>query len=332
MWFIIVLLWNMSIILSRDCFGNLQTDIEERLNNGNRTYLSRKRRYLVFPKGSSFQLVDGRGFFVYGNTAGMAWELPSTPVFLDKKYMKKEEPQTTTTMLPHLDHPVEYGHDDWQVPSIWDNGVSGDFPGWKSKADEGPVYSWNYDTKLHSFNNYRRPVNVDSLKGSAYNQPTSNGYQGPHQQKYWPKYHNENFWNNVNNRQRSKKTGYSSQKLQRSNDVARNFIIDTQHYHNIHRRTRRELYAKFEDFFTTFTTNGRTCLLKTICQINKSSEKKGTFWEELLKIVFKVKPEGFYKDEDLYDSAANSSHNCEEMYSECEGNVLNKLIRFDFDK
>ncbi|XP_066251439.1 uncharacterized protein [Euwallacea similis] len=329
--FIIVLLWNMSLILSRDSFANLQTDIEERLNNGNRTYLSRKRRYLVFPQGSSFQLVydlaypsvDGRGFFVYGNTASMAWELPSTPVFLDKKYMKKEEPQPTTTILPYLDHPVHHGHDDWLAPLSWDIGENGDFPGWKSKADEGPLYSWNYDTKLHS---------VDSFRGSTYNKPIFNGYQVPNQQKHRSKYHTQNFWNNVNNSQRRKKIGYSSPKLQRSHDVPRNSIIDMQHYHNIHRRTRRELYAKFEDFFTTFTSNGRTCLLKTICQISKSSKEKGTFWEELLKIVFKVKPEGFYKDEDLYDAAANSSHNCEEIYSDCEGDVLNKLIRFDFHK
>lgn len=59
----------------------------------------------------AYPSVDGIGLYVFGNTAGLAWELPSKPVFLDKKFQKKEEPEPTTTMLPHLEHPVEYEHD-----------------------------------------------------------------------------------------------------------------------------------------------------------------------------------------------------------------------------
>lgn len=58
----------------------------------------------------AYPSIDGIGFFVYGNTAALAWELPSTPVFLDKKYQKKEEPEEPTTMLPHLEHADHYEH------------------------------------------------------------------------------------------------------------------------------------------------------------------------------------------------------------------------------
>lgn len=56
----------------------------------------------------AYPSIDGIGFFVYGNTAGLAWELPSTPVFLDDKFKKKEEPEpTTTTELPHIEYPTD---------------------------------------------------------------------------------------------------------------------------------------------------------------------------------------------------------------------------------
>ncbi|KAL1506074.1 hypothetical protein ABEB36_005505 [Hypothenemus hampei] len=62
--------------------------------------LSRKRRYLVFPEGSSFQAVFDLTYpalaiqgnvFVFGHTAAMAWELPSKPIFLDKMKTTKDK-------------------------------------------------------------------------------------------------------------------------------------------------------------------------------------------------------------------------------------------------
>lgn len=45
-----------------------------------------------------------------------------------------------------------------------------------------------------------------------------------------------------------------------------------------------------------------------------------------IEIYFRVKPDDFYGDGDHYDKAANVTHNCDEMYPECEGNVISKVI------
>ncbi|KAH8414058.1 hypothetical protein KR222_003772, partial [Zaprionus bogoriensis] len=62
--------------------------VEAKLNDtSNRELLSRQRRYLVFPEGSSFQVVydeyicvvDFTNYLVLGVTVALAWELPSKP-------------------------------------------------------------------------------------------------------------------------------------------------------------------------------------------------------------------------------------------------------------
>ncbi|XP_062124795.1 uncharacterized protein LOC133837897 [Drosophila sulfurigaster albostrigata] len=76
-----------------DVSSDFEQLIEARLNksaSGTRqteVLLSRKRRYLVFPEGSSFQMVfdeiicvvDYTNYLVLGVTVALAWELPSKP-------------------------------------------------------------------------------------------------------------------------------------------------------------------------------------------------------------------------------------------------------------
>ncbi|XP_039493958.1 uncharacterized protein LOC120453352 [Drosophila santomea] len=78
--------------------GSLEQLIEMRLNesasasvqnsqSASQELLSRKRRYLVFPEGSSFQMVydeivgivDHTNYLILGITVALAWELPSKP-------------------------------------------------------------------------------------------------------------------------------------------------------------------------------------------------------------------------------------------------------------
>ncbi|CAG9857952.1 unnamed protein product [Phyllotreta striolata] len=78
--------------------------------------LSRRRRYLTFPSGSSLQLVycltvpsvGVGGIFTIGITAALAWELPSDPQQIFQIFGKKRITSTTqapeTTLPPHEDH------------------------------------------------------------------------------------------------------------------------------------------------------------------------------------------------------------------------------------
>lgn len=106
----------------------------------NKVVKSRKRRYLVFPEGASFQVgkqplfLDHilqnnalNKFLVYdltypaialqgnlitfGNTAAMAWELPTQPIFLNETKFRDDKTETTTVKFNSvfIDHLPETG-------------------------------------------------------------------------------------------------------------------------------------------------------------------------------------------------------------------------------
>ncbi|XP_076260121.1 uncharacterized protein LOC143196340 [Rhynchophorus ferrugineus] len=125
----------------------------------NRTVLSRKRRYLIFPEGSSFQVVFdltypsvGMGnLFVFGNTAAMAWELPSTPSFLDDIYRRQNESESSDTKESKStdDNRKEDTHN-WHVPYPEDNGQTWQGDSFSYEPDFGPVVSY-----VNDYDNYK---------------------------------------------------------------------------------------------------------------------------------------------------------------------------------
>uniref|UniRef100_A0AAR5QH26 Uncharacterized protein n=1 Tax=Dendroctonus ponderosae TaxID=77166 RepID=A0AAR5QH26_DENPD len=312
--------------------GDLQSDIDVELRRQNGTSLLRKRRYLVFPEGSSFQVVydlaypsiDGIGFFVYGNTAALAWELPSTPVFLDKKFQKKEEPEEPTTMLPHLEHPDHY-EDDWQPPESWEYKHKSDY-GWQSKAGSATNLDLRHNARLGY--EARRPVNSYSSPFQSYSRDAQYQHQADYSgasgtRSYSYKNNPKNFWDrqsfyNQRNMIYRPKTQQSYQ--------SRMEYLDRQLHNNIHRRTRRDLYGKLQELFSTLMTDGKSCVLKIICQVHQTPEEKGSFVAELLKTIFKVKPNDEQVNEDQYDQAARLEHDCDDLYPKCKGNALDQLM------
>ncbi|KAH8294289.1 hypothetical protein KR054_010489 [Drosophila jambulina] len=86
-----------SLNINKEDSSSLEQLIEMRLNESassssvqgrqSEELLSRKRRYLVFPEGSSFQMVydeivgvvDHTNYLILGITVALAWELPSKP-------------------------------------------------------------------------------------------------------------------------------------------------------------------------------------------------------------------------------------------------------------
>ncbi|CAG9772593.1 unnamed protein product [Ceutorhynchus assimilis] len=275
------------IILTKTDYlkANLQDDINSKLKKGKSTTLSRQRRYLTFPEGSSFQVVfdftvpsvaiEGN-VFTFGNTAAMAWELPSKPITFDGKRKDDEKPEITTSepIPEYLDHDPATDPK-WAPPMVWDYS---DNLNWATDTDR--VYS----------NPYQHQQFHDNYNGYYNNNPSR-------------------FWS---------RTNYGRSMSQPAPLKSKSYATEA---HHIHRRSKRELYKRVEKLLTAMTRDGKVCVLKAICQVHKLPEEKGTMWEEIVKAIFKSRYDK-YPEEDHYDKAANENHDCDEMYPSCDGHVL----------
>ncbi|KAJ8921331.1 hypothetical protein NQ315_002945 [Exocentrus adspersus] len=327
------------VVLIEISHQTLEEDIREKINNSNGTEksLSRKRRYLVFPTGSSLQLVYcltvpsvGMGqIFTLGHTAALAWELPDKPEFiLDLKNKKNptttEAPETTLPHL-HLDHDYEDFHqydtpiERFDKPSKYFSG------GWSSQYNKqrpGAVnnrktyYDPFFINQPHSSVLGYSPVKAMSNQG-AYGWAKTNSITGA-----------------------NKKAGYRGSSRpspityplasidRRKNEKKPVTTYIHPVYHQHYRRTRRDLYGKIENLFTALSKDGKACLLKAICEVSQVAHRKGTFMEEIIKAVFRIKPHDDYPDEDDYDKAANRRHNCTEQYPTCDGSIWSSMLSY----
>ncbi|XP_066251440.1 uncharacterized protein [Euwallacea similis] len=259
----------------------------------NQTVLSRRRRFLVFPEGSSLQVVFDLTYpaealegnlITFGNTATLGWELPSTPIFLDEKFKKKEGTVGTTTAEIVHDH-----YEEMHRPE-----PSWDYSGWNS-GNHRNYYAAQPSMRFYPYNR------------TQYNDQIMNYY---HQMV------GSNFWNHMHY------PGYLPHSTHQQTGKRYKRTV-AQH---IQRRSRREVFKRVEKLLSSLSKDGKSCVLKTICQVKKLLSKKGTFWEEIIKAIFRSKFD-LNPDEDHYDKAFNENHDCEQMYPTCEGHVLSKLFR-----
>ncbi|KAL3288934.1 hypothetical protein HHI36_003378 [Cryptolaemus montrouzieri] len=242
--------------------------------------LSRKRRYLTFPEGSSLQLVYcltmpslGMGrIFTIGSTAAMAWELPHEPmIFLDKKKKK---------ISHRIDADLESG-----LPMYYRNASKNEY-----KNDYSSPYVRRYhrkgfydttleDSKYFNFNGYDRNV-----------KPYANyGYiSGGHPTKF------------------------------------HHFVQPE--FRQVYRRTRRDLYGKLQKLLNALSRDGRACILKIICEVSKVASRKGSFMEEIVKVLFRIKTHHNMENEDEYDTAFNRNHNCTELYESCPESLFGTIF------
>ncbi|XP_044757022.1 uncharacterized protein LOC123315408 isoform X2 [Coccinella septempunctata] len=92
--------------------------------------------------------------------------------------------------------------------------------------------------------------------------------------------------------------------------------VESEHWH-IYRRSRRSLYEKLEKFLNALNKDGQACILKMICEVSQIADRKGNFMEEIIKVIFRIKTHNT-ANEDIYDAAANESHNCKKRYESCQ--------------
>ncbi|XP_059062241.1 uncharacterized protein LOC131855045 [Achroia grisella] len=116
--FLILLLLFEIVVSEATCLnGNCTINSEE----SETKVLSRRKRYLIFPDGSSFQLVlcvqtsaiiPIGDIFLYGNTAALAWSLPTDPQFIymlkkfDKEALRRGDVANSVNYLDENGHVV----------------------------------------------------------------------------------------------------------------------------------------------------------------------------------------------------------------------------------
>ncbi|XP_021933993.1 uncharacterized protein LOC110836749 [Zootermopsis nevadensis] len=93
----------------------------------------------------------------------------------------------------------------------------------------------------------------------------------------------------------------------------------------VHRRHRRELYAKLEPILTTMGLDGRQCVLRALCESGRRRPEKGTFLQEILYSVFTFPPSTepeFEESYQIYDRAHRETHNCSALFPTCPTSLL----------
>ncbi|XP_044258509.1 uncharacterized protein LOC123007335 [Tribolium madens] len=281
----------LAIFAIKATLQTLQNDIIARLNDTDKT-LSRKRRYLIFPEGSSLQLVYcftmpsvGVGqIFTVGSTVALAWELPHDP------FVPFRRP---SELLHRVDKPEKQTSGGWELQN--------------TKSPTSVTYK----------KTYYNPFLINKPPGVGYS--TIKGFvpMTPVEAKKKTYYRKTNQYRTI---QQNKKKVY--------NEPVTTYLHPV--YHKIYRRTRRDLYAKIEKLFTGLSRDGKACLLKAVCEVSKATTERGTFLEELIKVIFRVRhhqDEG-HQERDEYDLAANKQHNCTEMYPTCEHSIWNGMFSF----
>ncbi|CAK1542049.1 unnamed protein product [Leptosia nina] len=223
--------------------------LEDNSTQADTKVLSRKKRFLIFPEGTSFQLVFCVTYpalvtigdiFLWGNTAALAFELPQDPY---SPFNHKADPLHRRMDTKH----IYYTDEDGKI-----------------------IYKHEYK---------RKPLVNPAFAKRSINQVDR---QRMHLSRQRPTFEDSN-------------------------------TID------YHRSSRMELYEKIELMLQGLGSNGRECLLKTLCMYRATHHyPQGGFMQEILRSVFtlpKSPTEGDYYQE--YEDDLFSSGNCEEMYPDC---------------
>ncbi|GJQ74283.1 hypothetical protein Trydic_g19180 [Trypoxylus dichotomus] len=242
--------------------------------------LSRKKRYLIFPDGTSLQLVycftipvpNYIYIWTYGFTVSIAWLLPTDPEDILKFKRKKPEERVdkpTTSLVKYVESVNKVANKNkYSYPNFAQTYM--------------PFYPHN-----NYHNTWSRPYyQQNNRKTYTYNRTKDQRYRVPTNGKIV--YHQHE---------------YHKHPL----------------YTKLHRISRRDLYFKLEEFFIAQKKDGKACLLKAICEVSKAADddRKGSFMDEIIKSVFRNKFSEEDEERDEYDNAANKEHNCDEMYPTC---------------
>ncbi|XP_049547915.1 uncharacterized protein LOC125959149 [Anopheles darlingi] len=314
--------------------------------------LSRKRRYLTFPEGSSFQVVYDQTIpmigverlFTIGITVALAYELPSI-TFDQIEQMIEENANEGSAASAKVDLNAN------QTVLI------------DSRPDRKNILSYSYATPNQSPSMGYGGGGGGSGSGGRINYYTNNNYDNGNRRydKYDQRYGNQrqpvpSRWEQFVSSELARRPPYPTDGS--GNDFGslvnrylsswirrhppnypiakkrfypvfgkRSIREDTapldRHFLRQHRTTRHALYERIESFLTAKGKHGHHCVLRALCESGQrqNDTEPDTFLKEILRAIFSLpathEEPGHHKHR-LYDEAHAHRGNCAETYSYCE--------------
>ncbi|XP_041766406.1 uncharacterized protein LOC121590636 [Anopheles merus] len=292
--------------------------------------LSRKRRFLTFPEGSSFQVVYDQTIpmigverlFTIGITVALAYELPSI-TFNQIEEMLRENGAYDKLDLNANNTILDDGSKPSSTPArknIFDyyyqtpGRPAGNVPGrinYYTAPDRRYDTLDRYGQRLPSWdrfvsNRLPHPPYADSA-GNDFGSIVNRYLQG------WIRRHPPNY-------PMAKKRFYP---VFGKRSIREDTAPLDRHFLNHHRTTRHTLYEQIEQFLTAKGKHGHHCVLRALCESGqrKDDTEPDTFLKEILRAIFSLpathEPPAQHKHR-LYDEAHAHAGNCSETYSYCE--------------
>ncbi|XP_050079281.1 uncharacterized protein LOC126567091 [Anopheles maculipalpis] len=301
--------------------------------------LSRKRRFLTFPEGSSFQVVYDQTIpmigverlFTIGITVALAYELPS--ITFNQIEQMLEENAADGNILPKVDQnanntvlvdskssvtPARKNIFSYYYQTPQQAGQSGGVGGPMSRINYYTAPDRRYDNfdrygqRLPQWNQY---IGSNRFPQPPYADPTRNDF-GSIVNRYlqgWIRRHPPNY-------PIGKKRFYP---VFGKRSIREDTSPLDRHFLNQHRVTRHALYERIEKFLTAKGKHGHHCVLRALCESGQRSNdtEPDTFLKEILRAIFSLPSTHetpTHHKHRIYDEAHAHAGNCSETYSYCE--------------
>ncbi|XP_053671744.1 uncharacterized protein LOC128721956 [Anopheles nili] len=302
--------------------------------------LSRKRRFLTFPEGSSFQVVYDQTIpmigverlFTIGITVALAYELPSITLnqieqmlqenAADGYIFPKVDANANETVLvdttPARKNIFSYYY---QTPRPSRPSVSGSGGG-ASRIN----YYTAPDRRYDLYDRYgQRPttqwdrfVSNGLLRPPPYANPSRNDFTSLINRyvQGWVRRHPPNYPMN-------KKRFYP---VFGKRSIREDTAPLDRHFLNHHRVTRHALYERIEKFLSAKGKHGHHCVLRALCESGqrRNDSEPDTFLKEILRAIFSLPSTHETPTQHkhrLYDEAHAHTGNCTDTYSYCEDSI-----------
>ncbi|XP_055694946.1 uncharacterized protein LOC129796853 [Lutzomyia longipalpis] len=260
--------------------------------------ISRKRRYLVFPPGSTILCtLSVVKAFMFTSPRGhnMVMEVDFYYPLPDKViHHRKENPKPveTTTQKPIVaSPPVE-------------------------------LLDFHHDDDLHNFPHYHDEVLTSHRKNdlgvylSKYNYP-----------KFNKKYFNQkiNQKNYINPLYKSK---FRNKMRKRRDEMKESLDVIGNHEHKGH-RDRRDFYRSIEKFIdeNDVGLDGRSCVLRTICEVQLWLMPKGvSLFHDIIRLLFSLPSNSHHIDHYKEAMSSDEYNNCQVYEKKCPISILSFIL------
>ncbi|GAB0091551.1 hypothetical protein DMENIID0001_064060 [Sergentomyia squamirostris] len=292
--------------------------------------LSRKKRWLIFPEGSSLQVVHFTAIpvhglptvFLIGVTGAIGYELPFYPLSDIAEEIGERIKNGTfelrrdkdVTKVQYVDRPYNNYN--------------------KHKYYYTQPDQYYYQPHFNGTYNWGHPAGIAGLK-SFWNelQHRVNKFAHNNRDVYYSLRDKTRYLSNrVKGLLNGNKPQIQRKRFKLLPILMKRSIEEQQRKFNstfFHEKyqmqpmeSRQLLYSRIETFLNGKGMNGRECILKTLCQV-RSSEHSNSFMSEIMKTVFKTpshQPE-MMRDFEYHHDASEEFQDCSRLYKNCQYNL-----------